>query len=62
MEELTNCDDPELRSRAIAFLRCWTLENADDFRELTWINRRSQEVIKKWQNDDLPPCRKENTP
>ena len=51
MEELTECDDPELRTRATAFLRAWTLEQADDFRELTWINRRSQEIIAAWQED-----------
>ena len=59
MEELTECDDPDLRSRATAFMRCWTLEKAEDFRELTWINRRSQEIVKKWQNDDLPAWREQ---
>lgn len=63
MEELTDCNDPELRSRATAFMRSWALEEADDFRELTWINHHSQEIVKKWQNDDLPPWRQqEDTP
>ena len=53
MEELTECADPELRTRATGFLRCWTLEEADDFREQNRINRRSQEIIAAWQEE--PP-------
>lgn len=51
MEELTECADPELRTRATGFLRCWTLEEADDFREQNRINRRSQEIIAAWQEE-----------
>ena len=51
MEELTDCDDPELRSRAIAFLRAWTLEQAGDFREFTWINHHAQQIIANWQEE-----------
>jgi hypothetical protein len=51
MEELTECDDPELRTRATAFLRCWTLEQADDFREFTWINHHAQQIIANWQEE-----------
>lgn len=51
MEELTDCDDPELRTRATAFLRAWTLEQADDFREFTWINHHAQQIIANWQEE-----------
>jgi hypothetical protein len=51
MEELTECADPELRTRATAFLRCWTLEQADDFREFTWINHHAQQIIANWQEE-----------
>ena len=51
MEELTECDDPELRARATEFLRSWSLEQADDFREFTWINHHSQQIIARWQED-----------
>jgi hypothetical protein len=62
MEELTDCDDPDLRSRSTAFMRTWMLEEAEDFRSLTWITRRSREITERWQNDDLPPWRQEDTP
>ena len=62
MEELTDCDDPDLRSRATAFMRTWMLEEAEDFRSLTWITHRSREITERWQNDDLPPWRQEDTP
>ena len=61
-EELTDCPDPDLRSRATAFMRTWMLEEAEDFRSLTWITHGSREITERWQNDDLPPWRQEDTP
>ena len=62
MEELTDCSDPDLRSRATAFMRTWMLEEAEDFRSLNWITRRSREITDAWQDDTLPPWRQEGTP
>ena len=49
MEELTDCDDPELRTRATAFMRSWTLDEADDFRSLSVIGRRAENILALWQ-------------
>ena len=65
VREATGCEAlyaVDLPPRQLKAL-CVALEEADDFRELTWINHRSQEIVKKWQNDDLPPWRQqEDTP
>ena len=59
MEQLTDCDDPDIRSRSTAFLRSWYIGQAEDFRELTWIERNALEIVDAWQDDDLPPWRQE---
>ena len=50
MEKLTDCGDPEIRSRSTAFLRSWHIDEADDFRELTWLQHNALEILKNWQN------------
>ena len=54
MEQLTDCDDPDIRSRSTAFLRSWYIGQAEDFRELTWIERNALEILDDWQEVDRP--------
>ena len=52
MEELTECDDPDIRSRATAFMRSWVLDETGDFRELSRIGRRAEEILNRWQPEE----------
>ena len=52
MAELTECDDPELRTRAAAFMRSWALDEADDFRSLSVIGSRAEKLLEPWQPEE----------
>ncbi len=57
VEKLTDCDDPIVRTMATAHLRTWDLYRAEDFRGMTYIDRKAWRILEQYQ-----PRHTEDTP
>lgn len=49
IEQLTDCQDPTIRSRATACLRLYWLDEADDFREMTLKSQAALEILERYR-------------
>ena len=49
MEELTRCDDPDIRERARDCLENWYVYRSDDLREMTYVNQKAREILQVYQ-------------
>lgn len=56
MERLAQCDNPVIRNMALDYLKNWYLYTGDDFRSLTVLDQRAQEILAKYtQNESVIP-------
>ncbi len=48
MEELTRCDDPDVRDHARGCLENWYLYRAEDFRSMTYVNQKAWAILEPY--------------
>jgi hypothetical protein len=49
LEKLANSDKNLVSAVARANLRMWYIAEADDFREMTYVNQRALEILEKYR-------------
>ena len=48
LEALASCDDPYYSAWAERYLENWYIAEAEDFRELTYVNQKAREILESW--------------